>query len=162
MKIVKNCLLAVLISCGIQSSTWASIYSPDPWERQIVAACLILEASNQGEKGMSAVANVINNRAGGNPRSIYKEVKKPYAFSALNSASTGKTGRKGYAGHVTRASNDSNWKMALEITDRMYTGTLPDGTRGATHYTQVHEYKSWMKPMQLTVVIGKHKFLRKH
>jgi len=161
MKIVKVCFWGLLASCGIQSSTFASIYSPDPWERQIVAACLILEASDQGEQGMSAVANVISNRAGGNPRSIYKVVKKTYAFSSLNGASTGKTGNKGYAGHVTKASRDSNWRVALEITDRMYAGTLPDGTRGATHYTLVSAYESWMKTMRLTIVIGEHKFLRK-
>ena len=83
MKIVKACFWGLLASCGIQSSTFASIYSPDPWERQIVAACLILEASDQGEQGMSAVANVISNRAGGNPRSIYKVVKKTIRFQLV-------------------------------------------------------------------------------
>lgn len=160
MKKIKLSLLAILAGLGLQSQTSATPYTPDPWERQIVAACLILEASNQGEKGMIAVANVINNRADGNPRKIYKEVKKPYAFTALNSASTGRTGRTGYAGHVTRASRDTNWKTALRVTDRMYAGTLTDITNGATHYTLVNEYVSWMRKMQLTAVIGKHKFLR--
>jgi spore germination cell wall hydrolase CwlJ-like protein len=160
MKKIHLSLLVVLASLGLQSQSTATTYTPDPWERQILAACLILEASNQGEKGMIAVANVISNRADGNPRKIYQEVKKPYAFTSLNSATTGKTGRTGYAGHVTRASRDSNWKTALQVTDRMYAGTLPDLTRGATHYTLASEYVSWMRNMKLTAVIGKHKFLR--
>lgn len=153
-------LLAIWAWSGSHLPTTASNYVPDQWERQIVAACLILEASNQGEQGMIAVANVMNNRAGRNSKAIYREVKKPYAFTALNSATTGRTGNRGFAGHVTRASRDPNWQAALRIADRMYAGTLTDLTQGATHYTLVNEYVSWMKKMELTVVIGNHKFLR--
>lgn len=160
MKKIKLSLVAILAGWGLHTQIFATPFTPDPWERQIVAACLILEASNQGENGMIAVANVISNRAGGNPRMIYKEIKKPYAFTSLNSASTGRTGRTGYAGHVTRASRDKNWKTALRVTDRLYAGTLTDITNGATHYTLVNEYVSWMREMQLTAVIGQHKFLR--
>ena len=151
----------ILAFLGAFISNATGAYTPDPWERQIVAACLILEASDQGEEGMIAVANVMNNRAGGNAKRIYKEVRKPYAFSSLNAASTGKTGNRGYAGHVTRASRDPNWRVALRIVDRLYAGRLTDLTKGATHYTVVSEYVSWMKSMRLTVVIGDHKFLRR-
>ncbi|MCZ6673769.1 MAG: cell wall hydrolase [Verrucomicrobia bacterium] len=161
MKRIIFSTLAALAWFGTSSLATALNYTPDQWERQIVAACLILEASDQGEQGMTAVANVMNNRAGGNPSRIYKEVRKPYAFTSLNSASTGKTGSRGFAGHVTRASRDSNWRIALRITDRMYEGTLTDLTHGATHYSVVTEYVSWMRAMRQTVVIGNHKFLRK-
>ena len=154
----KMALAAIL---GVSIFNTADAYTPDPWARQIIAACLILEASDQGERGMIAVANVMNNRAGGNPSRIYREVKKPYAFTSLNAASTGRTGNRGYAGHVTRASRDPNWRTALRIVDRMYAGTLSDLTKGATHYSLVNEHVSWMRSMRLTVVIGSHKFLRK-
>lgn len=75
---------AILAGFGIGSQALASSYAPDQWERQIVAACLILEASNQGGQGMTAVANVMQNRADGNPNSIYREVRKPYAFKRNN------------------------------------------------------------------------------
>ena len=84
------------------ANTVEGAYTPDPWERQIVAACLILEASDQGERGMTAVANVIANRADKNARKYLKQVKRPYAFSSLNRATTGKTGSRGYADHVRR------------------------------------------------------------
>lgn len=157
--ILKKMALPVILGVGILNA--AQAYSPDPWARQIIAACLILEASDQGERGMIAVANVMNNRAGGNPSRIYREVKKPYAFTSLNAASTGRTGNRGYAGHVTRASRDPNWKIALGVVDRMYAGSLGDLTQGATHYSLVNEHVSWMRSMRLTVVIGSHKFLRK-
>ena len=152
--------LAFLAFLGGIFSNTADAYKPDPWARQIIAACLILEASNQGEEGMIAVANVINNRAYGEPSRIYRVVKKPYAFTSLNSATTGKTGKLGYAGHVTHASRDRNWKLALNIVDRLYAGTLPDLTGGATHYSLVGEHVSWMNSMRQTKVIGSHKFLR--
>ena len=110
---------------------------------------------------MIAVANVMRNRADGNLKRVYKEVKKPYAFTSLNAASTGKTGSRGYADHVRKASRDANWRTALNIVDRMYQGNLPDITKGATHYSLVNEYVSWMRSMRLTVVIGSHKFLRR-
>lgn len=159
IKIIKT--LAFLAFLGGIHSNAAEAYKPDPWARQIIAACLILEASDQGEHGMIAVANVINNRAYGKPSHIYRVVKKPYAFTSLNTATTGKTGNRGYAGHVTRASRDRNWEAALNIVDRLYAGTLPDLTGGATHYSLVSEHVSWMKSMRQTVVIGSHKFLRK-
>lgn len=161
MKIKYLSTLVTLAGLGFGSSELTASYAPDQWERQIVAACLVLEASNQGEQGMIAVANVMYNRANRNPKSIYTEVKKPYAFTSLNSATTGRTGNRGFAGHVTRASRDPSWRTALSVTDRMYAGQLTDLTRGATHYSLVNEYVSWMRTMELTVVIGKHKFLRK-
>lgn len=152
--------LALLALHGVNSLNAAPSYTPDPWERQIVAACLILEASDQGEQGMIAVANVISNRAGGDPKLILKTVRRPYAFTSLNGATTGQTGSRGYAGHVTRASRDPNWRLALSVTDRLYAGSLTDLTRGATHFSLKGEYVSWMRSMQLTAIIGKHKFLR--
>jgi len=147
----------VLSSTSVVSAS----YTPDPWERQIVAACLILEAADQGEIGMTAVANVIANRADGNARKFYREVKRPYAFSSLNRATTGKTGNRGFADHVRRASRDHHWRVALRIVDKLYAGTLQDLTNGATHFSLKNEYVAWMKDMKLTAVIGDHKFLRR-
>ena len=45
---------AILAFLGGFITNATQAYTPDPWERQIVAACLILEASDQGERGMIA------------------------------------------------------------------------------------------------------------
>lgn len=138
----------------------ADAYTPDPWERQVVGACLVLEASSDGPIGLMAVANVIANRAGGDPRKFYAVVKKPHAFSAMNAATQGKTGGKGFAPLVQRASRDPNWVVALKVVDRLYAGTLQDVTNGATHFSLKRERASWMSRMQVTAIIGSHKFMR--
>ncbi len=161
MKTKSLTFAAVIAGITFIVASLNAAHTPDPWERQIVASCLILEASDQGMEGMTAVANVIENRAYGNSRKFLKVVRRPYAFSSLNKATTGKTGARGYADHVRRASRDQNWRVALNIVDQLYAGTLNDITYGATHFSIKQEYVTWMKDMQLTVVIGDHKFLRK-
>ena len=135
-------------------------YSPTNWERQIVAACLVLEASNQGEAGMQAVASVIANRADRNASRYIRIVKTPYAFTALNTATTGRTGSNGYAGHVRKASRDVNWRTALLIVDSLYAGALPDITYGADHYSRRDRLPKWSHRMRATTVIGDHLFFR--
>ncbi|MDQ8180082.1 cell wall hydrolase [Pelagicoccus sp. SDUM812005] len=134
--------------------------TPDPWERQVVAACLILEAANQGEAGMQAVAAVIGNRGQGDPSKYLAVVKKPYAFSAFN-ASTGKgKQRQSFAALVSRASKDVNWPVALRIVDELYAGELADNTFGADHYSRKDELPSWSHGMRATTVIGDHLFFK--
>lgn len=132
----------------------------DTWGRQIVAACLILEAANQGEEGMQAVAAVIRNRGGSDVSNYLSVVQKPYAFSALN-VSTRKDGSKqGYASLVSRASKDINWPLALKIVDSLYSGELADNTYGADHYSRKDELPSWSHGMRATTVIGDHLFFK--
>ncbi len=157
---MKRLLNIVTIALLGQSAAIAENYQPSSWERQIVAACLVLEASNQGELGMQAVASVIANRAERDASRFIRVVKTPYAFSALNSATTGKTGRKGYAGHVRRASRDSSWKTALRIVDQLYAHDLADVTYGADHYTRRDSLPSWSHRMRANTVIGDHLFFQ--
>jgi spore germination cell wall hydrolase CwlJ-like protein len=140
----------------------ASAYAPDPWERQVVAACLVLEGSSDGPIGLMAIANVISNRAHGQPNQYYKVVKKPYAFSSLNAATKGRTGGRGYAPLVQKASRDPNWSLSLKVVDRLYAGTLQDLTDGATHFSLKRKRASWMSEMKVTAIIGSHKFMRKN
>lgn len=129
------------------------------WGRQIVAACLVLEASDQGEKGMRAVASVIRNRAETFGPDILGVVRKPYAFTSLNEASTGRTGNRGYADHVRRASRDRNWKLACQIVNEMYTDRWADVTYGADHYVRSDlRTPAWAGDMYVTAIIGEHMF----
>jgi spore germination cell wall hydrolase CwlJ-like protein len=137
-------------------------YTPDPWERQVVAACLVLEGSSDGPIGLMAIANVISNRAHGQPSRYYKVVKKPYAFSSFNVVTRGRTGGRGYAPLVRKASRDPNWSLSLQVVDRLYAGTLEDLTNGATHFALKRKRTSWMSNMKVTAVIGSHKFMRKN
>lgn len=156
-------IAALLVIAGTAGATpRADAYTPDSWERQVVAACLVLEASSEGPIGLMAVANVIANRADGNPRRYYKVVKKPYAFSSMNTATTVKSGGQAYANLVRRASRDPNWGLSLNVVDKLYSGRLQDLTNGATHFALKSKRSSWMSSMKITAVIGNHKFMRLH
>ncbi|MDQ8205853.1 cell wall hydrolase [Pelagicoccus sp. SDUM812003] len=157
---MKRLIVLALALMGIVSVVRAEAYQPCDWERQIVAACLVLEASNQGEHGMQAVASVIANRAERDKSRYIQIVKTPYAFTALNEASTGKTGSSGFANHVRRASRDLNWSLALRIVDQLYADSLADNTYGADHYSRRDQLPSWSHRMRATAVIGDHLFFR--
>ncbi|MBD5780319.1 cell wall hydrolase [Pelagicoccus sp. NFK12] len=133
---------------------------PDAWERQVLAACLILEAADQGEAGMQAVAAVIRNRSGGDASKFIAVVKKPYAFSALNASTVKGKDKQSFAPLVSRASKDINWSKALSIVDALYSGELSDNTFGADHYSRKDELPSWSHGMRATTVIGDHLFFK--
>ena len=109
---------------------------------------------------MQAVASVISNRAGRAPERIFKVVTVPYAFTALNTATTGQTGERGFTDHVRRASNDRNWPLALGIVDALYANELTDVTYGADHYSRRDSLPRWSHTMRATAVIGDHLFFR--
>ncbi|MBK1879431.1 cell wall hydrolase [Pelagicoccus mobilis] len=151
-------ILHLLTQLGLAKSTTPENLA---WEKQIIASCLILEASNQGEEGLRAVASVIANRADRDSKPYIFIVKQPYAFTALNKASTDKTGKFGYDQLVRRASQDYNWSLALSIVDELYQNSLVDVTFGADHYSRKDELPSWSHGMRATTVIGDHLFFKR-
>jgi len=161
---MKAYAILAIIAFGIPGSglAKANTYSPCPWEKQIVAACLVLEAADQGEMGMRGVASVILNRAEGNHSRIMRVVRKPYAFSAFNTATTGRTESRGFAGHVQKASRDRLWRSALQIVDELYSQTWRDVTYGADHYARKELRPAWVRSMSRTTVIGSHAFYATH
>ena len=156
MKAINKIAVVLLIVMSLTKAVAG--YQPSSWERQILAACLVLEAADQDEIGMRAVASVIRNRAGGQGKRILGVVKRPYAFSSLNSATTGKTGGSGYAIHVRKASRDRLWSSALRIVDDMYSASWRDVTYGADHYVRLDIDPKWARSMSETAVIGRHRF----
>lgn len=129
------------------------LFAAPSWNRQVVAAVLVLEADMDGEAGMIAVMNVIQNRASGFSEASYvKVVTKPKQFSCLN--------RKSHASAVRAASRHASWSLALSIVDRACSDTLPDTTGGATHYERRGTKAYWAKEMEVVAEIGSHIFYR--
>lgn len=151
----------LLLASIIPLSLFAKTEEEQTWERHVIASCLILEAANQGQEGLQAVASVIANRANRQPENYLAVVQHPYAFSALNKASTDKTGEFGYDRLIRRASKDINWPLALSIVDQLFENTLLDNTFGADHYSRKDELPSWSHGMRATVVIGDHLFFKR-
>lgn len=132
-------------------------YSLAVRERETVAACLVLEAADQGKVGMHGVMAVIRNRARGRPELFAPTVLRPKQFSALNRLTAG---RESLARVLERAKWDPMWSTALEIVDAATRDDWQDPTGSATHYTRTGERTAWTKRLAKTVIIGGHSFYR--
>ncbi|HUR56956.1 MAG TPA: cell wall hydrolase [Opitutaceae bacterium] len=126
-------------------------------DRATVAACLILEAANQGDFGMRGVMAVIRNRARGLPELFVPTVLREKQFSALNKQTSG---RETLWRAIERAKRDRMWPQALAIVDDALANTWYDPTEGATHYTRTGERTPWTRRLAQTVTIGSHSFYR--
>ncbi len=126
------------------------------YEREIVAAVLVLEASSEGEAGMRAVLHVIDNRSGGRVDRIPAVVARPKAFSCLNNITWQK--HPDYGPAIGKAMKDRNWFLALQLVDQLVVGQLGrDPTSGATHYC-ISPPASWRERMTFLTRIGSHQF----
>jgi spore germination cell wall hydrolase CwlJ-like protein len=132
-------------------------YTLSPAERETVAACLVLEAANQGDFGMRSVMAVIRNRARGRPELFAPTVLREKQFSALNKMTAGRESR---ARLIARAQRDAMWPTALALVDDALEETWHDPTGGATHYTRSAERTPWTRTLAKTVTIGAHSFYR--
>ncbi len=126
-------------------------------ERELVAACLVLEAASQGERGMRGVMAVIRNRAHGEVVLFAPTVLREKQFSALNKLTAG---RESLWRTLTRAKADRMWPTALTIVDEATREDWRDPTQGATHYTRTGEHTPWTRTLARTVTIGRHAFYR--
>ena len=128
------------------------------YERQIVAAVLVLEAADQGEAGMKAVLHVIDNRAGHNPQRAIAQVARRKAFSCLNSVTSQPS--RDYGPILRRAMRDRMWNTAMRMVRDYEAGRLgEDITRGATHYC-IHPPAAWNREFTFVGQIGDHRFFR--
>ena len=132
-------------------------YTLSPRERETVAACLVLEAANQGDFGMRSVMAVIRNRARGHPELFATVVLREKQFSALNRLTAG---RETLERALGRARRDPMWPSALTIVDDAVHEAWHDPTGGATHYTRTGERTRWTQSLAKTVTIGGHSFYR--
>jgi len=104
----------------------------DPVDRDLAIRTVLAEASGQGPEGMAAVAHVIRNRSavgryGG--KSVGEVVTAKNQFEPWNDVGAGKPNDPmGYA------PTDPGYQRAAKIVDAVFSGALPDPTRGATHF----------------------------
>jgi hypothetical protein len=129
-------------------------------QKEVITACLVLEAGSEGERGMQAVMNVIQNRAGGNPFNYYSEAIRPKQFSCLNSAKG--LIFKDYTPLINKARLSKSWGNACKIVGKAYLKELPDITGGATHYylSKMRKVPEWSGELQETKKIGAHRFMK--
>ena len=120
-------------------------------EIKIVASTLILEAGGETEKNaMTAVMNVIHNRAGGDPKRYRDVVLKPLQFSCHN-------GKKPEQS-ISRSVKHPKWEEAIKIVQDSIKGNLTDVTGGSTHY-HVFQGPSECKPSWTHPKLGGKKYI---
>ncbi|MCU0858412.1 MAG: cell wall hydrolase [Pontiellaceae bacterium] len=129
--------------------------------RQIVAACMVLEAGGEGIQGMQAVLNVILNRADGCLDKMRQQTVKYAAFSCMSSI--WKCENPDFAPLFERAKNQTKvYKQALQLITQMEEGTLVDNTGGATHFHASSIRPYWADSLRYLTTIGNHIFYVEH
>jgi len=148
-----------LLGLGLLGLVGPAFAQLSHYDRLIVASCLTLEAAEDGERGMYAVLNVINNRAQGDLTRVVPVVVKPHQFAAMNGATLQRN--PDYGPLIERATLDPNFQIAFQLVRQLEAGELEDITEGADHFFS-GEPPIWASYMTITVRIGGHTFLRSH
>lgn len=128
------------------------------YQEKIIAAVLAAEAVSEGTQGMSAVAEVIRQRALEKSKTAFQVVtagnRRYHAFSCLNRSTPDKL--------YKRWSAEAGYSDALRIAMVLVRQPelLGSATKRATHYTRKQEKPYWAEGRKPVVVIGHHAFYR--
>ena len=134
------------------------------WKSRMNKAQLILartiygEARGEGRKGMTAVANVIINRAaigGWWGDSIINVAQAPWQFSAWNANDP----NRAIIENLMPGDNEI-FDLAYLIAGDAMAGDTVDETKGATHYHTTAINPHWADPAKQVAQIGSHVFYR--
>lgn len=127
-----------------------------------IATTLVLEAGGEGNRGMQAVANVLNNRAKRRGTTPAQEALRPSQFSMWNKYNAN---NEEISDVIAKAKRHEKWPIAVDYAKRIQ--SLPDITGGATHYynpnhtdvkNKIKDPEWWGNNMTNVKVIGNHKF----
>lgn len=130
-------------------------------ERNKIIATVIGEALGEGEEGMKAVLNVMQNRAIEKGESLYEVVSKPAQFSAFNINNRLYSKVRDYL-RGKDINLTSTEKKAVEAVKNFLNEGVEDLTFGASHYIRPEHATdlSWYGEGELTVKIGNHEFYK--
>ena len=140
-------LLVALLPMVARAADMESTYG-----QRIVAAVLMGEAQGEGEIGMTAVAEVIRNRANAASKSLLEIVLKKGEFSCLKDTTPEALHRKFH--------RMKTYPMALQIAKTCYNTPeqLPNVTKGATFFAHTQNRPPWLGDVQSVTTIGNHRF----
>jgi len=142
---MKLFVLIVLCCVCAQAQTWSD---------KVIAAVLVGEAGNQGERGLRAVAEVIRERSQQSGQTPLQVVRVRRAFSCFNGTTA--------EALVRKHSRSRSYPVALSIAKQISSDPagLGNQTKGATHFTRKDENPFWARGHKPVVVIGDHAFYR--
>jgi N-acetylmuramoyl-L-alanine amidase len=145
--------LLVLSLWGLQVTALGATY-----QERGVAAVLMGEAWSEGVTGMTAVAEVIHQRAVDKnmaPLQIISANRgQIHAFSCLNGTTLDRLIRK--------FSLDPDYQKALQVAQTMCQtpARLPGITKSANHFTRASERPYWARGQKPVAIIGQHAFYK--
>lgn len=124
-------------------------------QRECLARTIYFEARGESMRGQKAVAHVVLNRVEDPefPDTICDVVQQggetpPCQFSWYCD------------GRSDRPSDMEAWMFALELSDQVLAGELPDVTQGATYFHHVRVNPDWREVFERTARVGPHLFYR--
>jgi len=145
--------LLTFLLCGLSLTIMAQTFS-----EEAVAAVLMGEAWSEGIPGMTAVADVIRQRAMEKDRTPLQVVEfhrgRVHAFSCLNGTTLNRL--------IEKFRSKPDFQQALRLA-RMVCRTpdqLPGLVGSANHYTRTTERPVWAEGRRPVAVIGNHAFYR--
>ena len=116
------------------------------------------EARGEGEIGMQAVINTMQNRVALQTwfgKNLLAVCTKPFQFSCRNPSDAN------FAKIAAVDTDDPQFVIALKLAKMAVAGELEDITQASTHYFEVGSPKpTWVKGATFTVQIGHHLFYR--
>ena len=129
------------------------------YQQQAVAAVLMGEAWSEGAQGMTAVAEVIHQRAvekQWTPLRVVAAARgKVHAFSCVNGTTIDRL--------IQKFSQEPSYQLALQIAQTTCLDPpagSPGMTKFATHYTLATERPYWARDQRPVAIIGRHAFYK--
>jgi spore germination cell wall hydrolase CwlJ-like protein len=135
-------LIVLTASCGAAG-----------FEERLVAAVLMAEAGGEGTVGMTAVGEVIANRARLRQKSPGQVVRERYQFSPLNRTKPHRL--------IARYEKSPLYREALRIAKTVIENpaALPRWTAGADHFEHIGAPTPfWARGRAPVAVVGRHRF----
>ena len=141
-----------MLMCVVSGSGFAA--SNGTYGQRVVAAVLMAEAWGEGEKGMTAVAEVIRERSREWKISPLAVVKRAKHFSCLNNTRPEQL--------ILKFHRKKDFAVALKISRTLYNKPkeLPGLAKGATHFHDKSKTPYWTAGHQPVATIGKLLFYR--
>lgn len=128
----------------------------------IVARTLFAEGVGEGQKGISYIASVIYNRAGGHRENLAIEALKPLAFSCWNGVESKDKKAKNFKIKLPgkfKPENQAIWEYCVETATQMFNEDYIPIDKALTHYYNPKKAKpAWHNKLQNVIVIGNHRF----
>lgn len=124
----------------------------------IIAATILGEARGEGEKGMQAILNVLQNRLKYAKETNFDKIKdialQRYQFDVWTSRKTDEQ----KAEFVNKMRKTPQWATAVKLVERARQGKLEDLTNNATFYHTNKIEPNWADSFTKTNILGNHIF----